>query len=29
MPSGVRTEAVVTRMDAPLGREVVNANESS
>ena len=25
--SGVRTEAVVTRMDAPLGREVGNANE--
>ena len=25
--SGVRTEAVVTRMDAPLGREVGNTNE--
>ena len=25
--SGVRTEALVTRMDAPLGREVGNANE--
>jgi pyrimidine-nucleoside phosphorylase len=25
--SGVRTEAVITRMDAPLGREVGNANE--
>jgi len=25
--SGVRTEAIVTRMDAPLGREVGNANE--
>jgi pyrimidine-nucleoside phosphorylase len=25
--SGVRTEAVVTRMEAPLGREVGNANE--
>src|SRR5499426_3105752 len=25
--SGVKTEAVVTRMDAPLGREVGNANE--
>ena len=25
--SGVRTEALITRMDAPLGREVGNANE--
>jgi pyrimidine-nucleoside phosphorylase len=25
--SGVRTEALVTRMDAPLGREIGNANE--
>src|SRR4030095_9839398 len=25
--SGVRTEALVTRMDAPLGRQVGNANE--